>query len=109
MSINDIGSPAAPNNLRVGGGVSADPRTEARSESQNPVSGDAARDDRISITSTASALQQVEEQLVKLPDVDTQRVETIKKAVENGSFEIDSNRVAEKLIAFDTALQRSGN
>lgn len=109
MSVNDIGPPTAPNSLRVGGGVSDDQRTEARSESQNAVSGDPAREDRVSITSTASALQQVEEQLAKLPDVDTQRVAAIKKAVENGSFEIDANRIAEKLIAFDTALQRSEN
>ncbi len=112
MSVNDIGSPTAPNNVRVGGGVSADQRTEAKPESQHTVSGDssaAGRDDRVSITSAASALQQIEEQLARLPDVDTRRVTAVKQALENGSFDIDANRVAEKLIAFDTAMQRSGN
>ncbi len=108
MSVNDIGSPTtgAPA-ARVGDGSGAEPKSQPTSESSRG-SGEAGTDDRVSLTSTATALQQVEEQLAKLPDVDSKRVEAIKQAIENGSFEIDSNQVAEKLVAFDSALGNRG-
>ncbi len=108
MSVNNIG-PTGPQNVRVGDGSGVESKTAARADSSTAAGVDAGKsgtEDRVSITSTATFLQQVEEQLSKLPDVDDKRVEAIKQAIENGTFEIDANRVAEKLIAFDTALTK---
>ncbi len=105
MSVNDIGPSSGPQQVRVGDGSKAEPKTGVSSES-SPESAKAGTGDRVSITSTAAVLQQAEEQLSKLPDVDHARVEAVRQAIENGSFAIDANRVAEKLIAFDTALPR---
>lgn len=108
MSVNDIGSSTTgAHNMRVGEGPGAEPKSQPTSESGRG-SEEARTDDRVSLTSTATALQQVEEQLAKLPDVDSSRVEAVKKAIENGSFAIDSNQVAEKLVAFDSALGNRG-
>jgi len=39
--------------------------------------------------------------LANLPVVETLRVEATSRAIRNGSFEIDTDRVAENLLAFE--------
>ncbi|WP_127476351.1 flagellar biosynthesis anti-sigma factor FlgM [Sulfurivermis fontis] len=62
--------------------------------------------DTVSLTDTAARLRELENSLAKLPVVDSQRVESIQQAIANGSYEIDSGRVAEKMLRFERELQR---
>jgi negative regulator of flagellin synthesis FlgM len=57
--------------------------------------------DKVSMTSEASRLQKIEEQLSTVPAVDNARVAEIKAAIANGSFTIDPQAIAAKLIAFE--------
>lgn len=57
--------------------------------------------DRVSVTSEASRLQKIEEQLSAVPAVDSAKVAEIKAAIANGSFTIDPQAIAAKLIAFE--------
>ena len=95
------------NTLQVGQKSAAEERAQVADSAKESVDR-AAPADRVSITSTASLLQQAEEALKTAPDVDVKRVEAIKKAIENGTFEIDANRVAEELIAFESTLNKAG-
>ena len=61
--------------------------------------------DTVSLTDSAALLQKMEAAMADAPVVDTQRVEGIRKAIANGSFEIDSTRVAEKLLSFEARLK----
>ena len=61
--------------------------------------------DTVSFTDSAALLANVEKTLQDTPVVDTQRVEDIRQAIANGSFEIDTARVAEKLIGFESRLK----
>lgn len=61
--------------------------------------------DTVSLTDSAALLHKMEAAMADAPVVDTQRVEGIRKAIANGSFEIDTTRVAEKLLNFEARLK----
>lgn len=58
--------------------------------------------DRVSVTSEAARLQKIEEQLSAVPAVNSAKVAEIKAAIANGTFTIDPQAIASKLIAFET-------
>jgi len=49
-------------------------------------------------------LRKLESTLAQLPVVDRQRVEATRQAIADGSYRVDPARVAEKLLAFESAL-----
>ena len=62
--------------------------------------------DTTAISSQASALQQAVDSIKSSPDlVRQEKVKQIKDALENGTFQIDSQKVAEKLL--QGAIQES--
>lgn len=62
--------------------------------------------DTVSLTDTAARLRSLENTLASLPVVDAQRVEEIQRSIAEGSFEVDTNRVAEKMLRFESELSR---
>jgi negative regulator of flagellin synthesis FlgM len=60
--------------------------------------------DRVSLTGEARQLKELETQLASQPVVDSQRVESVRSAVENGTFTVNPERIAEKLISLEQAL-----
>lgn len=60
--------------------------------------------DTVSLTNTAAQLRSLENSLAELPVVDTQRVESIKQAIADGSYQINAQRVADKLINLEQGL-----
>lgn len=62
--------------------------------------------DTVSLTETSAQLRSIESSLSALPVVDTQRVEAIKLAIADGSYQINAASVAEKLIDFEQILDR---
>lgn len=57
--------------------------------------------DVVSITDTAVKLRQIEEQLRTVPVVDNQKVSELRSALNSGNFEINAERVADKIIGFE--------
>ncbi len=55
--------------------------------------------DKVDINSVASQLQQLERALSDVSVVDTARVDAIKQAISNGYFKVNSEVVADKLLA----------
>ena len=66
--------------------------------------GPSSTSDTVSVSDTAQRLRSLEASIAQLPTVDTQRVEDIRAAIANGSFEIDPARVAEKMMSFENLL-----
>jgi len=62
--------------------------------------------DTVSLTDTSAQLRSIENSLASLPVVDTQRVEAIKLAIADGSYQIDAESVADKLINFEQILDK---
>ncbi|HHO69160.1 MAG TPA: flagellar biosynthesis anti-sigma factor FlgM [Gammaproteobacteria bacterium] len=60
--------------------------------------------DRVSLTDTARQLQELENRVAAEPVVDNQRVQAVRQSINDGSFQVDAERVAEKLIGIEQAL-----
>ena len=60
--------------------------------------------DSVSLTDSALRIKTVEEQVARLPIVDTQKVENIKNAIANGTFEFNAERIADKMIQQEREL-----
>jgi len=64
--------------------------------------------DTVSLTDTAARLKELEMGLASQPVVDTQRVQSVQSAINDGTFEVDPDSVAEKMIEFETGLDDMG-
>ncbi len=88
----------------VGGGGSAE-RTESAASShalhRTPAGGG---DDSISLTNTASQLQQLESRISMMPVVDAQLVEEVQRKLATGSFRIDPDSAASKMLMMEISL-----
>jgi negative regulator of flagellin synthesis FlgM len=61
-------------------------------------------DDRVNLTDQAEKLRALESSIAKQPVVDTKRVESIRSAILDGSYTVDSNKTAEKMAQFEGLL-----
>lgn len=83
----------------------AQPSTEKAAEKSNAPTN---RGDQVSLTPTAQQLRSLEEQVAAQPVVDTQKVNAVKDALANGSFEINAERIAGKMMSLEKALGDMG-
>lgn len=60
--------------------------------------------DSVSLTDQAQQLNQVQQQLVKQPSVNQDRVANVRKAIEEGQYKVDPERLAKKLLEFEDSL-----
>jgi negative regulator of flagellin synthesis FlgM len=58
----------------------------------------------VELSSKAKGLKEIERSLADLPDVDENRVSELKKRVESGEYQIDSQKVAGKLLDIEDML-----
>jgi|SRR5690554_5893131 len=70
------------------------PRTEAGSASGKQA-------DSVSLSQSARALQAVNQLDNQASEVDQARVEQLRQAIEEGSYKVDSQRLANKMLGFD--------
>lgn len=69
-----------------------------------PEKAPASDSDTLSLTEAPARLRELQQSLESVPVVDAKRVEGIKTAIANGSYEINPERVADKLVRFERAL-----
>ena len=65
----------------------------------------ASSSDQVTLTDSARSLQKIEEAIAKAPVVDTAKVAAIKQSVSSGTYQIDTGRVADKLLQFERGLK----
>lgn len=78
--------------------------TSARPESQNQtgvVSGSNSQTDTVSLTDMASRLKSLEQKLASQSDVDQSHVNRVRDALSRGEYQINPDRVADKMIDFE--------
>jgi negative regulator of flagellin synthesis FlgM len=61
-------------------------------------------DDKVSFTSSAALLQELEKEVAALPVVDSARVEAVQRQLATSSYQIDPARTAEKMLSIERAL-----
>ncbi|MGH1462943.1 MAG: flagellar biosynthesis anti-sigma factor FlgM [Neptuniibacter sp.] len=81
----------------------SEPDSSAAKNSGGSVSGAAPsnKGDTVQLSDAAKALQNVEHKLADTPEVDSERVERLKQDIENGNYQINAERVAEKFLNID--------
>ena len=62
--------------------------------------------DELTLTDSASRLLSLERGLANTPEEDGKRVENIRQQLENGSYKVDAQQAASKLLEFESALFR---
>jgi len=84
-----------------GAAVAADkPQSDATAKAATPTS----TADTVTITGPALALQKLSEAVAAAPVVNSQKVASVKQAVQNGTYQVDTGRVADKIIQFESGL-----
>ena len=64
---------------------------------------EASRDD-IELTNTATNLRRIEAKLGNVPEADQSRIADIRQQIEAGSYQVDHERLAQKLLRLDQDL-----
>jgi negative regulator of flagellin synthesis FlgM len=61
--------------------------------------------DTVTLTNSARSLQKIEEAVAKTPVVNAAKVASLKQAINSGTYQVDSGRVADKLLQFERGLK----
>ena len=96
--------PSLTTNVNEGAGKTA-VQNEQNAKSPGTKGHGAASGDSVNLTDTASMLKKMEASLSSVPVVDVKRVESIKQAIMNGSFNIDPGRIADKMLNMESMLK----
>jgi len=62
----------------------------------------ASEGDSVKLSQAGSSLSRLENAVASVSDVDTQKVDAIRKAIDEGSYAIDAEAIAQKLLADDS-------
>jgi len=95
-----VNSPSAGRSSNVQGTERPSVQQPAAEATKNPAAGSTS-DDNVQLSPEAQRLQQTTEKLNQQPVVNQERVAQIKQAIADGSYQVDSQRVASKLLAFE--------
>ncbi len=60
--------------------------------------------DQVTLTGSARTLQKLGEAVANAPVVNSQKVATLKQAIQNGTYQVNSGSVANKLLQFESNL-----
>jgi len=61
--------------------------------------------DKVSLTDTATQLQSLQQTLADAPVVNNERVEALRAAVADGSYQVDAAELAQNMINFESQLR----
>ncbi|WP_236211705.1 flagellar biosynthesis anti-sigma factor FlgM [Metapseudomonas otitidis] len=102
--LNNANTPASAGRTGNAGkneGVTANQTSTSQTTSE-PAATSPRSGENVQLSSDAQQLQKVTDKLRDLPTVDRERVDKIKQAIANGTYQVDSQRVASKLLDFES-------
>lgn len=73
-------------------------------QTSNTESGKSSTADTVSLSENAVQLGKIDNSVINAPVVDTQRVEQVKQAISDGTYKVDAEKVADKLMQFESIL-----
>lgn len=102
--MNEIKGNSSVNSLVKQINTQADAQTNTKSPTTG--SGSSSSGENVSFTQTAELLRSAESKIAEQPVVDTQKVEALKKAIAEGTYEFDAAKTAENIMAFENLLDK---
>ncbi len=72
---------------------------KVQSESNQKVGGSAAPEEKVNLSTKARDIQQLRDAINQLPDVREDKVRELKDQVEKGAYDVNGQKVAEKMVA----------
>lgn len=103
MSINVRGATGKPASATTNKTKTAQTGKSAQTPGSSVASQD---DDSVQLTEEVSRIQQIEQSLASIPIVNAGRVKAVSDALEDGSYTVDAERVADKIIEMETEMAR---
>ncbi|MDF2389864.1 flagellar biosynthesis anti-sigma factor FlgM [Aeromonas sp. 2MA4] len=103
MAINNINN-LANNRLQNTGNSQGANTKQAISSPDNRAA--TVKTDSVSLTNEAQQLQQMQKNLNSASTGNESRVESLKKAVANGEYQVNSEAVAKKMFSFESTLDK---
>jgi negative regulator of flagellin synthesis FlgM len=94
---------SAPGPMTLGRGKVAQVNEQAPAARGNTAEETPTRD-RISLTDSAVKLQEVSRRLAQEPSVDNRRIEQIRSELSAGTYEINADRIADRLLSQQRSL-----
>ncbi|WP_166263667.1 flagellar biosynthesis anti-sigma factor FlgM [Marinobacter caseinilyticus] len=80
------------------------PAQSTQQAAPEPSKAQATRGDSVSLSSQAKNLKQLEQGLDSFPEMDDERIEAIKAALADGSYKIDAEKLAQKMLDMDQSI-----
>ena len=80
-------------------------KQQVEQQAANTETGKSSTADTVSISDNATQLGKLGNAVDTTPVVDMQRVEQVKQAINNGTYEVDATKVADKLMQFESILK----
>ena len=78
----------------------------SKGSSNSPAEAKPVAGSKVELSPQANSPKAAEQLTQSLPDVDLDRVASIRKALDSGEYRVDSQQVADKMLAFDALLAR---
>ncbi|HIG78504.1 MAG TPA: flagellar biosynthesis anti-sigma factor FlgM [Cycloclasticus sp.] len=100
MSINIKGTSSKPSQTSSDNASSAG-KSNKSAPSSSATTGNV---DSVDLTDTASRLQQIEQSLSNIPIVDHHRVEAVSQTIDDGQYQIDNEKIADRIIKNENDL-----
>lgn len=77
---------------------------EARQAAPEQARAQSARGENVNLSSQARNLKQLEQKLGDFPEMDDARIEQIRSALENGTYKVDAEKLAQKMLDMDKSI-----
>jgi len=106
MAINNINGTPGHQSPRTSEGSRAQPGRKDAVTPQIQGGGASSAADSVSLTDTAARLRKLESTLSELPEVNSERVADIQRAIADGSYQINVGKIADKLLDFEAAFSK---
>ncbi|MEO9525528.1 MULTISPECIES: flagellar biosynthesis anti-sigma factor FlgM [Marinobacter] len=104
VDLNGIG-PGQVNTQRTTADKSSSSQgAQPASSDQAKTQAQSARGESVSLSNQAKNLKQLEQKLGDYPEMDDDRIAEIRSALENGTYKIDAEKLAQKMLEMDESI-----
>jgi len=104
VDFNGIGSGQVNNQRPSADKASGSETTKQAGTDQAKQQATNARGDSVKLSSQAKNLKQLEQKLGDYPEMDDDRIEQIRSALESGSYKVDAEKLAQKMLEMDESI-----